>query len=300
VLLLFEHHAPSLKLYFYSVATFILLSFFLCLSVSPRIGCHSKMGGLICACFPSQLQAVPSSRSGHLISGMDQSAFIALEASTLEPVNNLQEGQKILAFDAWNGNLVSTEAQQTTKSQPLAGNLLKIQSCNGLQATCSSEREVLIKHGAEYKEVKAGDLTIGAKALMVHVLEEPIAAVTAQPTPHKVVSLCPAHKNAFLFAVDPQIGMALPTLPNIGFDAHVDCWGPLEDNAPQVAPQGWSSSKFKSPTNSDSVLTGRVEFELGHRTAHGVAKAEVIRTPQGMDGQFYSCEAQCHSHEYTP
>jgi len=231
---------------------------------------------------------------------MDQRTFIASEAGTFEPVNNLQEGQKILAFDAWTGNLVSTEAQQTTKSQPLAGNLLKIQSCNGLQATCSSEREVLIKHGAEYKEVKAGDLTIGAKALMVHVLEETIAAVTAQPTPHEVVSLCLPHKNAFLFAVDPQIGMALPTLPNIGFDAHVDCWGPLEEDIPQAAPQGWLNSEFKSPIHFDSVLTGGVEFELGHRTAHGAAKAEVIRTPQGMDEQFYSCEAQYHSHDYTP
>jgi len=299
VLLLFEYSAPSLNLHSYSIATFMLLSLFLCLSTSLRIEWRSKMGRLFCACFPSQWQATPSCRSQHLVSGMDQRAFIASEAGTPEPVSNLQEGRKILGFDAWAGNL-DTEAQQATESQPLSGNFLKIQYSNGLQATCSSEREVLIKDGAKYREVKAGDLTLGAKAVIVHVSEQTIAAVTAQPAPHGIAPVCLAHKNALLFAVDPQIDIRIETLPDIEFDVHVDCWGPLEAHTHEVVPQAWSNSKFSSPILTDSASTGRVEFELGHRIARGTAKADAIRTQQGTDEQFYSCESQFHSHDYTP
>jgi len=161
--------------------------------------------------------------------------------------------------------------------------------------TISSEREVLIKHGATYKEVKANDLVVGAKALMVHVSEETIAAVRAQPAPHGIVSRGLVRKDAFLFAIDPQRDMAIPVLPEIKWETYVDCWGPSQANTHQIVQQAESNSKFSAPINSDRVLTGRVEFETGHRMAHGLATADVIQTPQS-----YSCESQCRSYDGTP
>jgi len=53
ILVLSEHTAPCLNTYFHSIATFMLVSFFLCLSVSLWIEWRSKRRGLFCACSPS-------------------------------------------------------------------------------------------------------------------------------------------------------------------------------------------------------------------------------------------------------
>jgi len=95
---------------------------------------------------------------------------------------------------------------------------------------------VLVKDGAKYIKVEAGDLAIGAKARTLNVSEETIAAVTVQPVLHGVISLGLAHQNAFVFAVDPQSDMAIPVVPEIQWPTPVDCWGPLEEHAHQVVP----------------------------------------------------------------
>jgi len=209
VLVLSEHNAPSLNIYFCSIATFMLVSFFVCLLVSLWIEWRSKRRGSFCACSPS------------------------------------------------------TETQQATESQLQSGNLLKIQFSNGIQATCSSEHEVLIKEGgAKHKGVKAGDLPIGVRARTLHASEETIAAVTVQPSPHGVVSLGLANKKAIPLAVDPQSDMAIPVVPEVRFAACVDCWGMLGAHTLQVAPHAWSSSESSSPIHSDKVWTGQVELKL--------------------------------------
>jgi len=291
VILLVAHNAPSWNIDFYSVASIMVLSFFLCLSVSLWMECHAKMGGLFRGCFPSQWQSVPSCNPQHLISsstlgGMDTRTLIASEAGTLEPVSNLQERNESLAFDTCAGDIMSKKVQQVTESQLQSSSLLKIQCSNGLQATCSSEDEVFIEDdAAKYRKVKAGDLAIGAKAMVVHVSKELIAAVTVQPAPNGVKSFGLAHENAFLFAVDPMSDMAIAAHPEIRWVTGVQCWGPDEAHTHQVAPQAWSNNEFSPLMHSGNVLSSWVE--------------DTTRKAQGMDGQFYSCESQFHSHSDT-
>jgi len=111
-LLLFAHDAPSLSAYFYSV----VLSFFLCLSVSLWTEKDAKIGGIGGPCFPSRSYPSLSCESQSLMSSgflagtslsdseseglespssMDKNACIVLEDSTLESISNLQKGSTV-------------------------------------------------------------------------------------------------------------------------------------------------------------------------------------------------------------
>jgi len=162
---------------------------------------------------------------------------MALEAGTLEPVNNLQEGQQHLAFDLGTGNLASAEVQQVTESQLQSGNLVKIQCSSGIQATCFSESVVLIKDkGAKYKKVHAGDLASGDNSLMFQVLEETVAAVTEQHAPQRIIPL-DFTRGAVFCSVDSLCGIMPATIQH---GTYVDCWGPSAAHTIQDA-LDWSS-----------------------------------------------------------
>jgi len=207
ILFLFAHDASSLNVYLYSVAP----SCCLCLSVSFWAERDAKIGGLFCTYFPLQSYSLPACMSQSLISSdtlagtpmpdtdsedsegmgcMGENIRFVLEDGTVETISNLRKGQKILAIDRQLGQVMSTELEQIKTSNAESVALVKIEFSSGVQATCPSGHMVLTKDdGVTCKEVPAGNLLIGARALVFHVSEETVAAITVQPTSHETIPL---------------------------------------------------------------------------------------------------------------
>jgi len=143
-------------------------------------------------------------------------------------VKNLQEGHKVLAVDADHGQLVSVEVQ-TSFFEPTyqTRNLVKIQSSSGIEATCTPEHGVLMKDDCMgFKEAKAANLVIGAKALIFRTSEETITAVTVESAFGGVVSLGLEHKNAIPFAANPLNDKEIAMRPGVLCETiTIDCWG---------------------------------------------------------------------------
>jgi len=315
MILLFVHDAPSLSVYLYSVAP----SFFLCLSLSFWAERDTKIGRVFCTCFPLQSYSLPACMSQSLISSdtlvgtpvsntdsegsestgcMGEDIRIVLEDGTLEPMSNLRRGQKILAIDGQLGQVVSTELEQIKKSNPKSVALVKIEFSSGDQATCPSGHMELTKDdGVTYKEVPAGNLLIGARVLVFHVVEEMVAAVTVQPASDETTPLGFESQSGLPLAANPLSDM------NIAMSSRakgaVDCWGPRapETETSQVTP---ALDKFSSSLASEASSAGAVDFKVGPRLVRELALSQIAKIPQGMDGQFYSCGSLHHPHNCTP
>jgi len=314
MLLLLGHDAPSLNTYFYSIATWMLLSFFLCLSVSLWNGRAEKIGPSFCSCFASQSRASPSfgykglTSSGESAETAEQyfdsecseslqtkgdSIRIILDDGTLKPVSKLKNQQNVVAFDPLIGQLVSTKVEEVAESDHKSVNLVNIQCNSGIQATCPNSCLVLTQGAdANFKEIKAAELSTGAKVVVFNVSEETVAGVTVQPESHELNTLNIACKRGFLLAANRQCDTAIAIRHGL---QTIDCWGPY-----RAKMQTGQDFKFSSSLPSDMSSGGATVFKLGPQLARELALSDFARIPKGMDGILYSCGSQNHPHSCTP
>jgi len=104
--------------------------------------------------------------------------------------------------------------------------------------------------GGVFKEVKAADLVIGATALINHVSEETIKAVTVEPASDGVASMGLEYKNSSLFGANLMSDKA-PVL-HLGLQ---NIWGTPPDASHE-------SFSFSSSAASSSSQEGTL-FKLG-------------------------------------
>jgi len=187
-------------------------------SIEPDSGHLFSSGTAACAPEPCSDSKGPDCIS--------KNSLIVSEDGTLQPVRNVQEGHKVSAVDV-DGQLVSVEVQTNFfESKYQTRNLVKIQSSSGIEATCTPEHGVLMKDDCMgFKEVKAANLVVGAKALIFQALEETITAVTVESACDGVVSLRLESKSARIFAANPLSDKALAMHPSSDLCLPIDCWG---------------------------------------------------------------------------
>jgi len=312
MLLLFGHDAPSLNTYLYSITTFMLLSFFLCFSVSLWIGRDENIGGHFCTCFASESDglssfeleglmssskvaetAVPDSDSEccESLQPMGDSIRIILDDGTVEPVSNLKSGQKVMALDTRLGQLVPTIVEELTENSDSA-DLVKIQCTSGVQATCPAGYSVLTQDDdVNYKEAMAVSLLSGAKVLVFNVSEETVADVTVQPASDASDGANPFNltcKGGFLLAADRRFDTAIAIRPAF---RNIDCWGP----------PNMQGSKFSSSVPTDTSSGCAIDLKLGSRLEpREIALSDFAQIPQGMDERLCSCGSRNHPHGGTP
>jgi len=146
---------------------------------------------------------------------------------------------------------------------------------------------VLVRDGdVGFKEFKAADLAIGATALISHVSEETINAVTVDPASDGVASMGLEYKNSCLLLANLMNDTAISISPKLTV-GHL--WG-KED---------FSHDSFSFSSSASGSSQGDL-FKLGPRLEQQLALSDVTRIPKGEDGHLYSCGSQHHPHNCTP
>jgi len=288
--LLVAHSAPSLTLRCYLVASFMLLSFILCLSASLWTERQAKVRELDGIGFPSRCtessmawQALSSGDSDYLLSSFTLEET-GSDSNDPELIGRFSERVIGLGTSA----CTPEEVQTMKESEHQRRNLIKIEWCSGVHATCSPEYGVLIRDGGVgFKEVKAADLVIGATALIFYASEETIKAVTVEPASDGVGSMGLEYQNSFLFGANLMNDMASAMRPKIDVK---NLWG-----TPDASHDSFSFSSSTASSSSQGTL-----FKLGPRLEQELALSDVTQIPKGEDGQLYSCGSQHHPHDCTP